>query len=56
MEDQNQNTVPVEMALERISALSFPMVQVSDIAWMDGHRFIYQQSGWISHPAEEEAN
>lgn len=44
--------VPVDVALERINSLPFPAVSVGDIAWCDGHRFIYQESGWVNQPQE----
>lgn len=52
MNPLDQETVTVDEALAKINLLPFPEVKVGDIAWMDGHRFVYGQSGWVSQPQE----
>lgn len=44
--------VTVEDAIARINSLPFPAKVVGDIAWCDGHRFVYQETGWVSQPQE----
>lgn len=52
MEANEIQITAVEDAQVQINALPLPACTVGDIAWHEGHRFVYTETGWVSQPEQ----